>query len=519
MDIASDGTNLFVAGDDFVNTVTDGVELVAGKWTGVKEAGDPDIDGLWVAGGYLLASMGPRLTWLAGDPSAPDTPDTGFDICGQAFPQVDNWVDVLGCPVGIYAAANKGTRGKIFYIGINNSNSSLDVPIIATELPRGETVNAIVEYGGYVIIGTNKGIRMAKITGDGYLTYGPRIDITNGVTHLEEQGEFIWFSWSNYDEYRTGLGRLSMRELTQPMVPAYASDLMAGDLGPRDPTAGDSGVTDVLYGPVQGPITSIITIRLNGVDTRLFSVWDEAVEPNSGPWRESLTHYVTDGTLSEGRFRWGITELKAAVSVDLRHAPLAESESVEIKLTDDAGGTTTVSSSTELTSTPGVTALADQTPENQGGAGINPVVGEFLVPEVTLRGPRTSTPSLYRWTTRAIPMPFVAEVIQLPIILTEQTEFEDRHVYQDIYDDYQYLRTLLEDRILTTFIIGNETKNVYVSGIAYEPGSLQKWSGSALRKYVEGGRRDRWPEGTITVTLITVQTGATLVPTDYSSTG
>jgi hypothetical protein len=173
----------------------------------------------------------------------------------------------------------------------------------------------------------------------------------------------------------------------------------------------------------------------------------------------------------------------------------------------------------ELASTPGVTALADQTPENQGGAGINPVVGEFLIPEVTLRGPRTSTPSLYRWTTRAIPMPFVAEIIQLPVILTEQTEFEDRHVYQDIYDDYQYLRTLLEDRILTTFIIGNETKNVYVSGIAYEPGSLQKWSGSAQRKYVEGGRSDRWPEGTITVTLITVQTGATLVPTDHSSTG
>jgi hypothetical protein len=259
-DIASDGTNLFVAGDNFVNTVTDGVELVAGKWTSVKEVGDSDIDGLWVASGYLLASMGARLTWLAGDPSAPDDPSTAFDISHTSFPQVDNWVDVLGCPVGIYAAANKGTRGKIFYIGINNSTASLDVPIIATELPRGETVNAIVEYGGYVIIGTNKGIRMAKITGEGYLTYGPRINIANGVTHLEEQGEFIWFSWSNYDSYHTGLGRLSMKELTQPMVPAYASDLMAGDLGPRDATAGNVGVSDVLYGPVQGPITSIITV-------------------------------------------------------------------------------------------------------------------------------------------------------------------------------------------------------------------------------------------------------------------
>ena len=113
-------------------------------------------------------------------------------------------------------------------------------------------------------------------------------------------------------------------------------------------------------------------------------------------------------------------------------------------------------------------------------------------------------------------MPFVAEVIALPIILTTHTEHDNREVYQDIYEDYTYLRTLLEDRKLVTFIIGNETKNVYVSGLAYEQGSIYKWSDSIQRLE---NRRDRWLEGVITVTLITVQTGVTLVPTDVSSTG
>ena len=146
------------------------------------------------------------------------------------------------------------------------------------------------------------------------------------------------------------------------------------------------------------------------------------------------------------------------------------------------------------------------------------MTGEYITPSLVItRGDTvTDTPTLYRWTVRAIPMPFVAELIQLPIILTSHTEHDNREVYQDIYDDYTYLRTLLEDRKLVTFIIGNETKNVYVSGLSYEQGSIQKWSDSAHRLE---NRRDRWVEGTLTVTLITVQTGVTLVPTEISSTG
>ena len=91
-------------------------------------------------------------------------------------------------------------------------------------------------------------------------------------------------------------------------------------------------------------------------------------------------------------------------------------------------------------------------------------------------------------------MPFVAEIIQLPIILTTQTQHGNRDVYQDTYDDYQYVRSLLEDRSLATFEMGDESRTVHVSGVSYEAGSVNKWSDD-----------NGWLEGVLTVTIITVQ--------------
>tara|TARA_Y100001951_G_scaffold74709_1_gene61659 strand:- start:303 stop:584 length:282 start_codon:yes stop_codon:yes gene_type:complete len=91
-------------------------------------------------------------------------------------------------------------------------------------------------------------------------------------------------------------------------------------------------------------------------------------------------------------------------------------------------------------------------------------------------------------------MPFVAEVIQVPIVLTTQTQYDNRDVYQDTYDDYTYIRSLLEGRSLVTFEMGNESKTVYVAGINYEQGSVNKWSDSS-----------GWFEGVLTVSLVTVQ--------------
>tara|TARA_B100000700_G_scaffold185865_2_gene204808 strand:+ start:3882 stop:5717 length:1836 start_codon:yes stop_codon:yes gene_type:complete len=452
--IASDGTNVYVVGHTAANA-----KIV--KVTGTTFATSSDgtdhwmlnsADGVWVANGYLIASVADRLTVL----SSGSVASTNADIASSSFNQVDSWVSVVGSPVGIFAAGNQGVQGRIYYIGINDSTSALNVPVIAAELPVGETVNAITEYGGLLVIGTSKGIRLAQIQGQGYITYGPLVEISGGVNYLLPQGEFVYFNWDNYDSpfdttTRSGLGKISLAELTDVLTPAYASDIMVASS-----TAAVQGIV-----MDQGNL--------------LFSI------SGAGVYKESA-NYLTTGSVDEGRFRWGVTELKAPVSVELRHSSLAASEAVAITVTSDDTTTATVTSDTDATYTSGIKSISG-------------VTGEYITPTITLTGAgSTATPTLHRWTVRAIPMPFVAEVIQLPVILTTQTQYGNRDIYQDTWDDYTYIRSLLEDRSLVTFKMGDESKTVYIAGVSYEQGSIGKWSDD-----------NGWFEGVLTVSVVTVQ--------------
>jgi len=66
--------------------------------------------------------------------------------------------------------------------------------IIAAQLPIGEIVYKIESYLGYLMIGTNKGMRVASIsdtTGD--LSYGPLIfEDTNGVYDFAFRDKYVW---------------------------------------------------------------------------------------------------------------------------------------------------------------------------------------------------------------------------------------------------------------------------------------------------------------------------------------
>ena len=476
--IASDGTNVYVA-----STVGNKVQKISAlAVTGSSANTDywtlTNVDGVWVANGYLIASVGDRLTVL----SVGTAPSTNADIASSSFNQVDSWETVIGTSVGIFAGGNQGGQGKIYYIGINDSTAALNVPVIAAELPQGEKILSMAEYLGYVVLGTNKGFRLASITGQGYLSYGPRVDITNGVQVFEPQGEHMWFGWKDYESpfdpttARGGLGRIGLSEWTDQLVPAYASDLMASGSG-----------TDAA---VQG----VATFTRSGTEIRAFSI------SGKGVYVEHATNYVTTGSIDEGRFRWGISELKVAASVDLRHKALASGQSIAIKVESDDGNTGTVTSDTTDSLTPGIQPILTSTEAN--------IDGEYLVPTITLNTTTvTATPTLYRWTLRAIPMPFVAEVLSLPMILTNHVGYDKRDVYQDVYDEYSYIKSLLESRTLVKFKMGAEEKTVYVAGVAYEPGSISQWSDAA--QHHNPYERYRWVDGVLTVQLITVQTGVT----------
>ena len=475
--IASDGTNVYVA-----STAGNKVQKISAlAVTGASANTDywtlANVDGVWFANGYLLASVADRLTVL----SVGTAPSDNADVASSSFNQVDSWETVVGTSVGIFAGGNQGGQGKIYYIGINDSTAALNVPVIAAELPQGEKILSMAEYLGYVVLGTNKGFRLASITGQGYLSYGPRVNITNGVQVFEPQGEHMWFGWKDYNSpfdgtTRGGLGRIGLSEWTDQLVPAYASDLMASGSG-----------TDAA---VQG----VATFTRNDIEIRAFSI------SGKGVYVEHATNYMATGSIEEGKFRWGISELKVAASVDLRHKALADGQSIAIKVESDDGNTGTVTSNTEDSLTPGIQPILTSTEGN--------IDGEYLIPTITLNATTvTATPTLYRWTLRAIPMPFVAEVLSLPVILTNHVGYDKRDVYQDVYDEYSYLKALLESRTLVKFKMGAEEKTVYVAGVAYEPGSINQWSDAA--QHHNPYERYRWVDGVLTVQLITVQTGVT----------
>ena len=461
--IASDGLNIYVAS----HAGSGEVQRIQGSTVPTSTANTDywaidDVDGLWVANGYLIASVDSRLTVLA----TGSAPATSLDIIDDST-QVSAWQSVIGTPVGIFAAGTQGDKSRIYYIGINDSTTSLLPPVIAAELPDGETVNVISYYGSLVCIGTTRGIRLATINGQGYLSYGPVIEISGGVNYLEAQGEFIWFNWNNYDSpfdttNRTGLGRLSLKEFTGTIVPAYASDIMA---------------------ETTGLIQGIVTTSDN---RRMFSV------AGGGVYLENASNANKElkGYIDEGRFTWGISDLKALVSSDVRTSKLATGDNVSLSaLSDDYayGGTGT---STSLATSATADAVTD------GVTTVTGVTGEWFAPQVSLVQTATNgnSPVLHRWTLRCIPMPFVSEIIELPIILTTQTRYQNRDVYHDTYDDYVYLKSLAENRSLVTFTMGGESKTVYVAGVSYAAGSISKWSDD-----------DDWFEGVVTVQVVTVQ--------------
>ena len=84
-------------------------------------------------------------------------------------------------------------------------------------------------YLGFLLIGSNKGFRLAVQDTNGNLTLGALIETGSTVRAFEGQGQYVWFTWEAYDSTSSGLGRMDLANLSDrnALVPAYASDLMA----------------------------------------------------------------------------------------------------------------------------------------------------------------------------------------------------------------------------------------------------------------------------------------------------
>lgn len=128
----------------------------------------------------------------------------------------------------IYIAGYEGIKSSIFRFSLDSTTGSMPIltsAITAAEMPVGEVINKIYEYLGYMMIGTNKGIRVAEIKSDGSLTYGPLIvELEHGCYDFAARDRFVWCA-TGVSTVEPGLIRIDLSNEIETLRFAYANDL------------------------------------------------------------------------------------------------------------------------------------------------------------------------------------------------------------------------------------------------------------------------------------------------------
>jgi len=152
----------------------------------------------------------------------------------------------------IYLAGYNGIQSVIekFTLSTTGTMPTLTSSIVSAEMPTGEVIHKIFYYLGYMMIGTNKGVRAAVVNDqDGSINYGPLIfESTQPVYDFAARDKFVWCAASVAGE--PGLIRIDLSTEIETLRFAYANDVYADGvtgykttacafIGNDDPTVAD----------------------------------------------------------------------------------------------------------------------------------------------------------------------------------------------------------------------------------------------------------------------------------------
>ena len=161
------------------------------------------------------------------------------------------WTGICDGPNAIYVAGYAGTSGAIFRLALDTTGAVplLNKALTAAEMPQGEYVTALGSYlGKYLIIGTNKGVRVGQIDtsgwlSSGYITYGPLTFVTSGfdqvtnsvlngspVTSVAFSNRYAYVTVTNYIDngdgtFCSGLVKIDLSREVNPNQFAFATNL------------------------------------------------------------------------------------------------------------------------------------------------------------------------------------------------------------------------------------------------------------------------------------------------------
>jgi hypothetical protein len=127
----------------------------------------------------------------------------------------------------IYVAGYNGIQSTIIKFTLSTAGvmPTLTSAVVAAELPVGEICHKIYYYLGFMMIGTNKGIRAATVSDvDGSINYGPLIVETSQPCYdFAARDRFVWCATSVDGE--PGVIRIDLGTELEPLRFAYANDV------------------------------------------------------------------------------------------------------------------------------------------------------------------------------------------------------------------------------------------------------------------------------------------------------
>ena len=221
LDIATDGSHLFIADNDHIYTGP-----IATPAAGYSRYYNTDKDKVvlaWVKQ-RLVAGIGTSIYELTNAKGSTHA----LPSATYTHPNDDwVWTSISEGGSAIYAAGYSGGNGAIYKFTLNTTTGvmpTLTSGIIAAQLPSGEYPHKIESYLGYLLIGTNKGVRVATISDtNGDLSYGPLIiEGENIGLDFAFRDRFVWVTGS-INTY-AGLYRIDLGNELETLRFAYAKD-------------------------------------------------------------------------------------------------------------------------------------------------------------------------------------------------------------------------------------------------------------------------------------------------------
>jgi hypothetical protein len=159
------------------------------------------------------------------------------------------YTSIAASGAAIYVAGYNGIQSTILKFTLSSAGlmPTLTQAVVAAEMPVGEIVHKIHYYLGYMVIGTNKGLRVATVSDvDGSINYGPLIlETDQPVYDFCSRDHYVWAT-TGVDGY-PGLTRIDLSQQLEPLVFAYANDIYYGDsLGHQTTSCAFANGTDQL---------------------------------------------------------------------------------------------------------------------------------------------------------------------------------------------------------------------------------------------------------------------------------